>query len=207
MVESTVQSPHSFTPSLSPSRATMAFWNLWRDLKQKVHSAPYLLIDCAGIEGGRQRLPAQAFARLESLFAGDLADELADMGPYLGQLVALTDEVGTVVLDLLDRRVAVLVVMPVMPVQAPSAPDLDLTHLTFSQLHRHLRKFNVIYNPDSSPLYFRYYDPRVLEDVLRVMLAPQVNELFGPIDTLVLVNEFRHLAQFNCRDGRFAVLA
>ena len=186
-----------------PSHTATLFWNFWRELRKNAHAAPYLLIDYAGIEGGRKRLPAQVFTRLESLFAGDLADELADVGPYLGQLAALSDEVGAVVLDLLERYVAVLVLMPA---REPSKPGLGEADLTFRQLHRHLRKFNVIYNPASSPLYFRYCDPRVLNDVLHVMQAPQVVELFGPIDTLVLVNEFRQLKQFNGRDGRLAEL-
>lgn len=192
------------TPSAPPeSRATTPFWKLWCDLAQSGHSTPFLLIDCAGVEGGRQRLPAQVFARLESLFAGDLADELADAGPYLGQLASLSDAVGAIVLDLLVRRVAVLVSMPEASQQQESPDPFDVT---FDQLHRHLRKFNVIYGSDSSALYFRYYDPRVLDDVLCVMQAPQLIEFFGPIHTLGLVNQFNQLVQCGCRNGQLTIL-
>ena len=181
-----------------PSRNTNSFWNFWRDFTRNGQSAPYLLIDCAGIEGGRQRLPAQIFNRLESLFSGDLADELAEVGPYLGQLTNVSDEVGAVVLDLLDRRIAVLLVLQEQP-----EPRVALG---FSQLHSHLRKFNVIYGPESSPLYFRYFDPRVLDDVLRVMQAPQLTEFFGPIHKLALVNEFNQLTLCSCRNGQLMII-
>ena len=188
-----------------PLRNPNSFWNFWRDLAQPGHSTPYLLIDCAGVEGGRQRLPAQAFDRLESLFAGDLADELADVGPYLGQLTSLlSDAVGAIVLDFLVRRVAVLVLVHDGEQQQEPLNPLDVT---FDQLHRHLRKFNVIYGSDSSPLYFRYYDPRVLDDVLCVMHASQLVEFFAPIQTLGLVNQFNQLVQCSCHNGQLTILS
>ena len=182
-----------------PLRNPNSFWNFWRDLAQNSPSALYLLIDCAGIDGGRSRLPAQIFDRLESLFSGDLADELAELGPYLGQLIDMSDEVGAVVLDLLDRRIAVLLVL-----HQQTAPRVEPG---FNQLHSHLRKFNVIYSPTSTPLYFRYFDPRVLDDVLRIMQAPQLIDFFGPIHTLTLVNEFHQLTQCSCRNGQLAIFS
>ena len=38
-----------------------AFTELWSQLKQPGQPAPYMLIDCAGVEGGAERLPRDIF--------------------------------------------------------------------------------------------------------------------------------------------------
>ena len=175
------------------------FANFWSGLKQTTQAAPYLLIDCAGIEGGEPRIPKSVFTELECLFTGDLADELADVGPYLGRLVALSDEVGAVVKDLLDRQVALLVTL-----QDAARPEDEVT---FGQLHRHFRKFNVVYGPDGAPLFFRYYDPRVLQDVLGVLDEKQLTAFFGPIDSLVLAPHPAKVVRCFRRGAELAVVS
>ncbi len=170
------------------------FSNLWSGLKQNAMPAPYLLIDCAGIAGGEQGIPKQAFAELECLFAGDLADELADVSPYLGRLLSLSDEVAAVVKNLLDRQVALLVFL-----QDASQTE---TVVTFGQLHRHFRMFNVVYGPDGAPLFFRYYDPRVLRDVLGVLDEKQLISFFKLIGTMILLDRDGMIVQLSQQDGR-----
>ncbi len=53
-------------------------------------------------------------------------------------------------------------------------------------LHRHFRKFNVVYGPEGKPLFFRYYDPRVIVDVLKVLDEQQLKAFFGPVDRMLL---------------------
>lgn len=175
------------------------FANFWLGLKQTAQAAPYLLIDCAGIEGGEARIPKSVFTELECLFTGDLADELADVGPYLGRLTGLSDEVGAVVEDLLDRQVALLVTL------GETARPED--EVTFAQLHRHFRKFNVVYGADSAPLFFRYYDPRVLPDVLGVLDEKQLKAFFGPIDSLVLAQHPANVVRCFRRGAELAVVS
>ena len=174
------------------------FANFWSGLKQTAQAAPYLLIDCAGIEGGEPRIPKSVFAELECLFTGDLADELADVGPYLGRLAELSDEVGAVVKDLLDRQVALLVIL-----QDAARPEDELT---FGQLHRHFRKFNVVYGPDGAPLFFRYYDPRVLPDVLGVLDEKQLKAFFGPIDKLSFADRSSQIMSLRVQAGELATM-
>ena len=139
---------------------------------------PYMLIDCAGIDGGEQRIPGQILSELQSLFTGDLEVELADVGPYLGQLNSWSDATADVVQDLLDRHVGMLVLL--------KDAEADKAEVGFTQLHRHFRKFNVVYDPSGKPLFFRYYDPRALVDVLAVLDVKQLEAFFGPVETLVL---------------------
>ncbi len=158
-----------------------SFKDIWSNLQQAGKPTPYLLIDCAGIPGGEARIPTHIFSELECLFTGDLAVELADVGPYLGRLRSFDSDVASGVEDLLGRHVGTLVVLE------DPAPDAD--ELTFSQLHRHFRKFNVVYGPDNKPLFFRYYDPRVLPEVLRVTDATQRTQFFGAVEYLIHLNE------------------
>ena len=53
---------------------------------------PFLLIDCAGLPGGEGQILKDLFSEVECLFTGDLAVELADVGPYLGRLALLNGE-------------------------------------------------------------------------------------------------------------------
>lgn len=154
------------------------FASIWQALQQASAPVPYLLIDCAGIDGGEARLPREAFAELECLFTGDLAVELANVGPYLARLKSYAPNVRNVVQDLLERQVATLVVL--------RQPESGQDDPTFAQLHRHFRKFNVVYDPGGRPLFFRYYDPRVVIGVLDVLDAAQLDAFFGRVDSLIV---------------------
>jgi hypothetical protein len=48
-------------------------------------------------------------------------------------------------------------------------------------LHRHLRKFLVVKDPEDEVVYFRYYDPRVLPAFLSACNDEELKEFFGPI--------------------------
>jgi hypothetical protein len=155
-----------------------AFTEFWSQVSQPGQPAPYMLIDCAGVEGGAERLPRDVFDEFECLFTGDLAEELEDVAPYLGRLGSLAPEAQAVVEDLLARHLGILVTLP-LPVGSDEPPS-------FSQVHRHFRKFNVVYGPEGKPLFFRYYDPRVIVDVLKVLDEEQLKAFFGPVDRMLL---------------------
>lgn len=157
-----------------------SFADIWAGLQQSGQPPPYLLIDCAGIDGGEARIPREIFAELECLFTGDLAIELANVGPYLGRLVSYDSAVKAAVEDLLIAQVAMLVTLQ------DTADRQD--DITFSQLHRHFRKFNVVYDPAGKPLFFRYYDSRVLFDALNVLETEQANAFFGPVDAVLVID-------------------
>jgi hypothetical protein len=173
-----------------------SFREIWTGLKQAGGGTPYLLIDCAGLDAGAAALPRDACAELECLFTGDLAEELADVAPYLGRVKDFEGDATGVAEDLLRRQVGMLVVLP-------QAPDGEA--LTFSQLHRHFRKFNVVYDPQGKPLFFRYYDPRVIVEVLSVLEPQQLDAFFGPVESLVLVDGDARTVRCYRQGGRLAV--
>jgi hypothetical protein len=174
-----------------------SFTDIWFGLQQAGKPTPYLLIDCAGIEGGEARLPKHIFSELECLFTGDLAIELADVGPYLGRLQSFGPDVASAVEDLLSRHVGMLVVLE------DNSPDQAV--ITFSQLHRHFRKFNVVYGPESKPLFFRYYDPRAVVDVLKVFDTKQLDVFYGPVTTFVFFDQTGQAVRCQRQGGVVAI--
>jgi hypothetical protein len=172
-----------------------SFAQIWKGMRDAGHAPPYLLLDGAGFEQGAAAIPRDSFEQLECLFTGDLAEELADVAPYLARVASWDEGAEATVDDLLARDVAVLVLPPL----AAGEP------IGFSQLHRHFRKLNVVYGSEGQPLFFRYYDPRVLVDVLSVLEAKQLNEFFGPVDSLLLVQADRQLVRCYRQDGTLVV--
>ena len=175
-----------------------SFADTWGGLQQAGKPTPYLLIDCAGIDGGESRIPHDAFSEIECLFTGDLAIELANVGPYLGRLKSYELQVKAAVEDMLNGQVAILVTL-----QDAAEGQAEIT---FSQLHRHFRKFNVVYDPSGKPLFFRYYDPRVLHDVLAVLNSKQLDAFFGPVNSLVFMDRRDQAARWVNQGGKCAVL-
>ena len=175
-----------------------SFGEIWMGLEQAGGTPPYMLVDCAGLEAGAAALPRETFSEFDCLFTGDLAIELADVAPYLGRIKAYDAEAAAITEDLLKRHVGMLVVPRAgQDVQVPS----------FAQVHRHFRKFNVVYDPEGKPLFFRYYDPRVIVEVLSVLEPGQLDAFFGPIDSLVLVDAGARTVRCFRQGGKLAVQA
>jgi len=162
----------------------------WTALQAEPGPLPYVLIDCAGLPGGAAELPRAAFSELDSLFTGDLAEELADVSGYLGQLKALDAATEKLLQQWFAKGLAALLVL------RPSAPGPN--GVGFAELRRHLRKFNVIYGPAGKPMYWRYYDPRTLPDTLEVLKPAQLKAFFGPVESFSLQGPDGQVKQLRC---------
>jgi len=60
---------------------------------------------------------------------------------------------------------------------------------SFRRLRNHLRALTLIYRRDGMPLYFRYYDPRVLRIFLPTCSTEQLKQMFGPVDAFLAESE------------------
>ncbi|MDD5763425.1 MAG: DUF4123 domain-containing protein [bacterium] len=60
---------------------------------------------------------------------------------------------------------------------------------TLSELKRHFRAFLMVYDEGNNPLYFRYYDPRVLRVYLPTCNAEELAIVFGPVNSYVLEDD------------------
>lgn len=57
------------------------------------------------------------------------------------------------------------------------------------ELRMHLRTLLKVYGPDLKPLYFRYYDPRVLRAYLPTCNGDELRTLFGPVHAYLAEGE------------------
>ncbi len=59
----------------------------------------------------------------------------------------------------------------------------------FRRLRDHLRSLTLVYRGDGVPLYFRFYDPRVLRVFLPTCTPVQLQQMFGPVDAYLAESE------------------
>lgn len=64
----------------------------------------------------------------------------------------------------------------------PKEADLRLMRI-------HFRRFLMVLDPEGQPIYFRYYDPRVLRAYLPTCNAGEVKTVLGPTSCYVLEDE------------------
>lgn len=159
------------------------FESIWAEARAQDSAPPYLLIDAARLPRGTAQLREAGFGRHECLFVGDLAQELADVGPYLAQLPGLDAAAATIAADYVLTEAAIL-----LRLRAPEQP--------FDDLHRHLRKHNIVYSAQGNPRFFRYYDPRALVAAMQTTPEPVLRALWAPVQVLCIA----------CGDGSVACL-
>ena len=64
------------------------------------------------------------------------------------------------------------------------------SHLPFSELYKHCRRFLIVKNDGDQEMYFRFYDPRVLRIFLPSCNRVQLKEFFGPINSFIVEDEY-----------------
>jgi hypothetical protein len=137
-------------------------------------TALYMLLDAARdprIYGWLSELGEAVQQR--SLYQGDVGDSLAHVSPYL--LTARADQSDSL-------RFA----------EAGFGESWGLfvtSSAGFDDVRRHLRKFNIVYREDGTPLVFRFYDPRVLRVFLPTCTESELRRFFGPIDAFLAESE------------------
>ena len=134
----------------------------------------YAILDGAGVPTLRDKFFDAPEVQYACLFAGDLEPDMAEVAPYLVQLEPDSDFADWVMSGW-GEYWGIYVVVPA---------ELDL-----ATVRRHLRKLNMVYGPDNQPLFFRWYDPRVMRTVLPTCDAGQLQEMFGPVLRFVVEGE------------------
>lgn len=150
---------------LSPEALNSIKQLLWGTPRHAV----YALADGASIPNLLGRLYASPRPRFECLFPGSLAPDMAEVAPYLVALEPASDFADWMIGHGWGNHWASFAIA-----------QCDLRATWF-----HLRRFNIVYGPDSRPMRFRYYDPRVLRTFLPTCNAEQVTQMFGPVAQFV----------------------
>ena len=155
-------------PYANPDKVIDKMWSLQPDEETRFYGV---------LDGARNEAiyPAvlQSDCEFECLYLGELEEDVAQSAPYLIHL---------------DR-------------------DKEFTHwlfregwgdswgifiqaaMPFKELKRHLRKFLMVYDPNHKPLYFRYYDPRVMRIYLPTCNAEELGIVFGNIESYLLEDQ------------------
>lgn len=100
----------------------------------------------------------------ECLYRGELEPDIAAVAPYLVRLERGSEFSNWVIDKGWGKHWGIFVVT-----------DSDLR-----KLRRHFRTFLIVHDEGGQPLYFRYYDPRVLRDFLPVCNRKELRTMFAP---------------------------
>jgi hypothetical protein len=133
----------------------------------------YAILDGASNEGLLDMLYTEPRPGFECLLTGELAPDMAYVAPYVAELVegslfskwALREGWGNH-----------------WGIFALSRADLP-------EVWRHLRALVRVFDPQGNPMYFRFYDPRVLRAYLPNCAQEQLRAMFGPVDKYVVEGE------------------
>lgn len=129
----------------------------------------YAVLDGASVPGLLPKL-AEHKPEHECLYRGELPPDLAEAAPYLVRL----EEKSTLCEWILEQGWGNHWGMFVM-----AAADLPT-------LRRHFRTLMIVHDSEGKPMYFRFYDPRVLRTYLPTCNAAELAEFFGPVNSFVI---------------------
>jgi hypothetical protein len=141
-------------------------------LFEEEDSNVFAVLDGASVENLLQHLYSGDL-EYECLYRGELAPDMAEVAPYLIQLKENSELTGWILENGWGKHWGVF---------AQSGADLR-------SLRRHFRTFLMIHDSTGKPLYFRYYDPRVLRVYLPTCNAGELNAIFGPVGKYLMEDE------------------
>jgi hypothetical protein len=161
---------------------------LWRPVARGEPPSVYAILD-----GARDERIYPAVQQFEGevccLYRGELDADLASAAPYLLQLGRDAPFTTWLVNQGWGDSWGVFL---------HSAAPLD-------ELRRHFRRFLMVHDHTGKPMYFRYYDPRVLRVYLPTCNTSELNTLFGPVNSYFAEDENPDtLLEFALRRGTIA---
>lgn len=123
----------------------------------------------------------------ECLFRGELKPDMAQVAPYLALFEPGSEFASWVLAQGWGKHWGVLAV---------SATSL-------AEMRRHFRRFLTVHTEEGKPLYFRFYDPRVLRVYLPTCSAKELEEFFGPVQAFLIEGESaEQFVRFELADGK-----
>jgi len=102
----------------------------------------------------------------ECLYRGELEPDMAECAPYLVCLEQGSAFTEWLLANCYGNHWGIFALSPA----------------GFREVFRHFRKHNMVFDENgNSPLYFRYYDPRVLRQVIMLFSKEQLTDFFGQV--------------------------
>jgi hypothetical protein len=161
-----------------------AIHHLFRQEEGRVPLGTYAILDAARDD---KIYPALTQADTESLclYLGEKAEELATVAPYL---LCLTQE-DPFTQWLMNNG------------WGKSWGIFVRSSASLKELHRHFRKYLMVYDEKGTPLYFRYYDPRVLRVYLPTCNESELKTFLGPVERYCVEGKIeRQLIEYSCTE-------
>ncbi len=132
----------------------------------------YAVLDGASVPGLLQNLQSHQPEHF-CLYRGELAPDMAEVAPYLIHLQPDAEFTDWLVARGWGQH---------WGIYATSAADIRA-------LRRHFRAVLIVYDEENKPVYFRYYDPRVLRLYLPTCNAEELTMIFGPVESFLLEDD------------------
>ncbi len=132
----------------------------------------YTVLDGASVEELRSQLNRLAPPHV-CLYRGDLAPDLAEVAPYLVELLPGSAFTNWLIREGWGRHWGVF-----------AMSDRNLL-----AMRKHFRRLLTVHGENGKPLLFRYYDPRVLRAFLPLCDDTEAAEMFGPVRRYVVEGE------------------
>jgi len=107
------------------------------------------------------------------LYRGELKPDMAEVAPYLIRLMPNSEFTKCVIGEGWGEHWGIFAI---------SQADLH-------SLRNHFRRFLMVHDSDGKPLYFRYYDPRVLRVYLPICNDEELKTVFGPVISYLVEDE------------------
>lgn len=165
---------------------------LLRQLLANPHLHAYAVLDGASNPALLDHLYADEQPEFACLYRGELEPDIAECAPYLVLLEQNSAFTDWLTGDGWGLHWGVY-----------ALAECDLKTLRY-----HLRKLNMIYEPEThKPLLFRYYDPRVLSVFLPTCLPKQVNDFFGPVHSWLAERKDGAAMQLFARDEQNQIVS
>lgn len=145
----------------------------------------YAILDGASVPELRMKLYEMKPPQF-CLFTGELEPDMAEVAPYLVRLYPKTEFTEWVLNEFWGKNWGIF---------AQSRKPLQ-------KLRNHFRSLITVYDEEGNPMYFRYYDPRVLNTFLPTCQPEEINTFFGDVEALFAESEDKEkLVQFANNEG------
>ncbi|MEP6903011.1 MAG: DUF4123 domain-containing protein [Actinomycetota bacterium] len=132
----------------------------------------YAILDGASVPDLRMKL-YKMHPPHYCLFRGELEPDMAEVAPYVIQLIANAPFTDWVLSESFGKHWGIFA---------------QCRH-SIKEMRRHFRAIVTVYKEDGEPMIFRFYDPRVLRKFLPTCNNDELKALFGKVETFFAEDE------------------
>lgn len=146
--------------------------NLLQNLLYSERANVYALLDGASIQDLPQILYEKAPPHF-CLFRGNLRPDMASVAPYVVGLVRNAPFTEWLLASKPGQHFGVFA----------------MSRQSIQEMRFHFRDLFIVYREEGDPMYFRFYDPRVMRAFLPTCTPEELKTFFGPIDRFIAEND------------------